>query len=412
MAAGQVPPRETSSQPNAFVTKLGESYPQCDIRETADLKGHYLISVQPKINIDLKLDFRVSKEDSQSMSFLSLASRSFSKKDLQPLQRSLELQMAISTKRQVLTEALNLVNDFVKSEGLLEKDKTVSCKKKKKKTISVKHDGCVKANREQSDILNEKTVLKKKDKRGKGISRKLNLSDDSVAGDSSEEELTPSSIYGSALQEHTQNVVCSILPMSARPTHFMAIRVRSKSILDGLMAAQKELVSQEPLLEKGAFDPEIFHLTLLTLGLDSLKDIENCIQALETMSSSLEKTCPLQPFIIHSMSQFYNRAIFAKVKVEQDFLDFREHLRNELMSFNVEIRDMYENFNPHLTIIKVKRPERKLFGSRNIQPAIYSHLKDVVFGEQMVDEIHLCSMDGQRREDGFYTSLFEIRFNS
>ncbi|RUS83904.1 hypothetical protein EGW08_008318, partial [Elysia chlorotica] len=340
--------------------------------------------------------------------FLSLSSKTLSKKDLQRLQRSVELQIAISENTQKIVEALKIINKFIEDESLHDRNNCVPSKKKNRKSSRpTRNNGGMDESVEETTDERKIHVAKRKGKKAKRRSRHTAASEDSE--DSYDNEQTPSSLYGSTFSENVQEVVQSSLPLSARPTHFLAVCVRNKEILDRLSAVQRELVSREPLLEKGAFAPEIFHLTLFTLGLDSSEDIENCVQALRAMKrNGLDKFRTLKPVIIHGMSQFYNRAIFAKVKFEQDFIDFREHMKNELGSFNVEIRDMYEKFNPHLTIIKVKRPERKLFGSRNIQPAIYSQFKDVVFGEQTVDDIHLCSMDGQRREDGFYVSLFEI----
>ena len=317
--------------------------------------------------------------------------------------------MTISAKTQIIGEALKIVNDFINDESLLDRNNSVPSKKRNKKTRTKNNEEGVEYV-EEGKHESKTHVLKGKTKKGKRRSRNVDEAEDS--GDSCKEEQALDSLYGINFQDDAQDVVCSSLPLTARPTHFLAVRVRCKTIIDGLTAAQHELVSSEPLLEKGAFAPEIFHLTLFTLGLDSPEEIENCIQALRAMRTGLEKIRPLHPIVIHSMSQFFNRAIFAKVQFQQDFINFRDHMKNELESFNVEIRDMYEKFNPHLTIIKVKRPERKLFGHRNIQPAIYSHLKDTVFGEQTIDDIHLCPMDGQRREDGFYKSLFEINFGA
>lgn len=396
-----------------FVANLEKLFPECNLVAAPGPQNYCTLFIQPKQDVDLTLEFRIQKKGFEDMSFVALLSKSLTKKELQPLERSLKLQTTISTKGQVLQEMLDIVNDFinVELEEFNETIKTVSHKKKKKKNQTMKNDTFVESAQKEMDTSNKNPISKSKGRKGKKFRRNLNFSGGSSESDEGELK-TLISMFRNEYEVNTHEAACSSLLMSARPTHFVAVRITSPLIVEGLVASQKELVMSEPLLEKGVFAPEIFHLTLLTLGLDSPEDIENCVKALKKMRDSLIKSCPQKAFIIHSMSQFYNRAIFAKVKVEQDFLDFREKLKTGLESFNVEIRDMYEKFNPHLTIIKVKRPERKLFGHRNIQPAIYSHLKDTVFGEQKVEEIHLCSMDGQRREDGFYTSVLEIKFES
>ena len=399
-------PEEKVSKPHALIVELKARYPHCNVTELSSLSDHTLFSIQPRKNTDLKLEFRFSLIGTQKLSFLSVVSNSLSKKNVQRLQRSFELQMSLSENFAMLDEALNIADYFIQVEGLSETNVCVRNIKKAEDSRAKNNEN--EANKERG-VESKNKVFKGKAKR---LRRRLRKDTAEESEDSLMEELKQSMLYGSNFQEQNHEAVCSSLPMLDRPTHFIAVRVTCKTVVDSLVCAQRDLVSSEPLLEKGAFAPEIFHLTLFTLGLDSQEDIDKCIEALKSMKSSLKKFRPVHPFTIHSMSQFYNRAIFAKVTFQQDFVDFREYLRNELGRFDVEIRDMYEKFNPHLTIIKVKRPERKLFGPRNIQPAMYAHLKDTVFGEQRVNDIHLCPMDGQRRKDGFYASLFNINFES
>ncbi|XP_055896810.1 uncharacterized protein LOC106065245 isoform X2 [Biomphalaria glabrata] len=197
-------------------------------------------------------------------------------------------------------------------------------------------------------------------------------------------------------------------PTVKRPTHFIAIRINDQTVVETLMKVQKQLVNKEPLLSKGLFAKEIFHLTLCSLGLDTVEDIVKCVKVLDNMKPDLKAHLPQSNLLIHGISQFYNRAIFAKVTHGDDFLRFHQMLRDRLKYSDVEIRDDHAEFNPHVTLVKLKRPERKLLGNRNIEPSIYSHVKETVFGAQTFYSLYLCPMDGQRRPDGFYMTLHEV----
>ncbi|GFN77593.1 A-kinase anchor protein 7 isoform gamma [Plakobranchus ocellatus] len=397
--------RDQSCKPCSHAAKLRGLYPQCTISETIISGSHTLLLIQMHDEIDLKLEFKIPNNGLKALPSVAVLSKSLTKKDVQRLQRSAELHLSTSN---LLEEVVQIAFDFIAAESLCARNEPPLNKRKKKKNKAYK-DGDRAEDVEEKCSDESFTKIKTKGKRSKRRSRSLHLKDDGSEDDDNE-NFAQGMEFISPFQDQSWEAPCSSLALPARPTHFLAVRVTSKTIVDQLSSVQCELVAQEPLLTKGVFSPDIFHLTLFTLGLDSEEDVDNCICALRTMRPGLEQHRPVEPFVIYGISQFYNRAVFAKVLLKQDFRQFREYLKDQLIHFNVEIRDQYENFNPHVTIIKVKRPERKLFGTRNIQPAIYSHLKDTVFGEQKLEDIHLCPMDGQRGEDGFYSSLFSIRF--
>merc|ERR1712200_371857 len=103
----------------------------------------------------------------------------------------------------------------------------------------------------------------------------------------------------------------------------------------------------------------------------------------ESNKPRLQNCLPVQ-VTVYGMSQFYNRAIFAKVEVNKELKTFSSTLEEILLSNNVDIRNDHEDFNPHVTVIKVKRPERRLFGNRNIKQSWYSDFTDTDHGVQGV----------------------------
>ncbi|XP_059162601.1 uncharacterized protein LOC131945987 [Physella acuta] len=254
--------------------------------------------------------------------------------------------------------------------------------------------------RKKKDVCNKKLAKARNKNHKKGAS---SPTDDITNGESSCQGPIFSPLDTAVAGNYEKSI-------QKRPSHFIAVRITNQDIIQRLSHAQKLLVKREPLLEKGVFSKETIHLTLCKVGLDTPDAVTHCIDSLNQMKSSLNSILPISPLVINSMSQFYNRAIFAKVTVREDFLLFHKTLVKRLADSAIDIRDEYETFTPHVTIIKVKRPERKKFGSRNIEPSIYSQFLDTVFGEQVLSDLYLCSMDGQRREDGFYRTLHELHF--
>ncbi|CAL1534309.1 unnamed protein product [Lymnaea stagnalis] len=365
------------------IENLSQTYPNTKKLPTNSPDGSLTVLVQPFYEKNLFLRFQLTAQYPELQPAISISSDCLTKTATNDLIRLLETKASALKGQPMLLTLVSEGYRLMKSEETQTKTEVNKNKKyKRHKNVRDAEIGQKSFNGENkpSDIdINEKSYI-------------------GVLGDKRGES--------SYQQEKSGN------KKPARPTHFIAVRITNEAIVKNLEQVQKQLVYKEPLLAKGVFQKETFHLTLCTLGLDTPEQIQHCIASLEQFEPDLKSSVPQTPLMVYSMSQFYNRAIYAKIKETEDLTKFQKLLREKMIAFGVEIRDEHEGFTPHVTIIKVKRPERKLFGSRNIQPSIYSHVIHTTFGEQPVESLFLCTMDGQRRSDGFYVTHYEISFQS
>ena len=194
-----------------------------------------------------------------------------------------------------------------------------------------------------------------------------------------------------------------------RPNYFLALRIMDPEIRQGVEQIQDYLLDNEPLYGPCCIPPQALHITLCTLGLNTPEQVAHAKEVLECIQPELATILPKQPLKIEGVSDFYNRVIYAKVHHEQGLMDFVNHLKLLVKEAGLEIRDNHD-FVPHMTIMKVTRPVARQKRSKNVDPWLYSNFRDMYFGRQHIDAIHLCSMGDERRDDGFYACPAEIHF--
>ena len=196
-----------------------------------------------------------------------------------------------------------------------------------------------------------------------------------------------------------------------RPNYFVCVRLTDDSVRERICTVQDHLMEQDPALAECCIPGASLHVTLCTLGLDTAEQLQMCVATLSKVKAELKAALPASPLHLHGSSHFFNRVVYAKVHHKTDFLAFCDLLKTLLREAGVQIRDGYE-FVPHATIMKVTRPVARERGSKNIDPSIYAPFVDTEFGYQEIDAIHLCSMDKERRSDGFYLTPLELNFAS
>ncbi|XP_067683966.1 leukocyte receptor cluster member 9-like [Haliotis asinina] len=194
-----------------------------------------------------------------------------------------------------------------------------------------------------------------------------------------------------------------------RPNYFVAVRVTDQEVLENLESVQDYILENEPRYSSCCIPGASLHITLCTLGLDTPEQVSNAVQALQKMKSDLKASVPKEPLRLVGVGNFFNRVIYAKVQCPETFVPFVDHVKMCLNEAGVDIRDGYE-FVPHMTIMKTTRPVSRLMGTKEVSPFLYDGFADMTFGSQTIDAIHLCSMETERREDGFYLSPCHIDF--
>lgn len=189
-----------------------------------------------------------------------------------------------------------------------------------------------------------------------------------------------------------------------RPNYFLAVRITDPDVAQTTEGIQDTILEHEPRFESCCMPLHCLHMTLCTIGLDTPEQVEHCVSVLNRLKPELASMAPKNiPIILKGISHFFNRALYAKIEGAKELYEFVDHIKLCFKNEGIEIRDNHE-FVPHMTIIKVTRPVGNSTGQKYIPPWLYSHKTDVDFGQQVLDNIYLCKMTHERREDGFYVT--------
>ena len=190
-----------------------------------------------------------------------------------------------------------------------------------------------------------------------------------------------------------------------RPNHFLALRITNEELRDSLEEVQNQVISNEPDLADCKIPRGALHMTLTTVGLETPEKIENAATCLREVEGELSGIVPKSKSLkVKGVGNFFNRVIYAKVENIPELDELVEHLKMCLNEKGIDIRD-YHEFVPHITLMKISRPVGRLTGKKYISPWLYSAFSESEFGEQAVNNIHLCAMTDDRQADGFYISV-------
>ena len=192
-----------------------------------------------------------------------------------------------------------------------------------------------------------------------------------------------------------------------RPNYFLCLRITDSNIVERLEALQESILEVEPQYAECCVRPTALHVTLCTLGLDTLEQVSSARRVLEDACRELRAMAPRNIVLtIKGVSNFSDRVIYGQVHHEQDFTDFVERIRTTFCESGFDMRDD-RDYVPHMTVVKVSRPTERRLLRKTIDPAIYETAKDMYFGSETISAVHLCSMK-ERTQDGFYVCAARV----
>ncbi|GFY37539.1 leukocyte receptor cluster member 9 [Trichonephila inaurata madagascariensis] len=198
------------------------------------------------------------------------------------------------------------------------------------------------------------------------------------------------------------------IDITGRPNFFIAARIENENTVSKLKEVTDYIKSKDELLGECCISSAMFHMTFSILKLDSPADICDAIAAMQAVS--LQKL-PLVNLNLEGLDNFHHRVLYSRVEENENLLNLRNALINELVSRNVTITDRF-SFVPHVTVAKLSRPVTRLRHSKYIDQYLYLKFEDDEFGSEKVSNLYLCEMGAARREDGFYRCAHEISLNS
>jgi hypothetical protein len=66
-----------------------------------------------------------------------------------------------------------------------------------------------------------------------------------------------------------------------KPTHFVSLRVKSKTIWDNIDKVQQKIISSDSNFDKFKIPSQDSHITIFVLTLNKKEEVENAIKTLE-----------------------------------------------------------------------------------------------------------------------------------
>ena len=189
--------------------------------------------------------------------------------------------------------------------------------------------------------------------------------------------------------------------------YFVGWRVTDEQIWKNVVKVQDAIFVHEPGFTDCRYTPQMLHVTLCTVGLDTPEDVAHCAAVLTKLQPEIARALPRSvknvPIRIKGVDHFTKRVIYAKPEFSQEYLDFVDHLTACLQREGVDIRGGH-GYVPHMTMMKVNRDAEIKAGKKCIEPSAFSGVSDIEFGSQLFDNMHLCEMGRRRRDDGFYVT--------
>ncbi|GFU33290.1 leukocyte receptor cluster member 9 [Nephila pilipes] len=198
------------------------------------------------------------------------------------------------------------------------------------------------------------------------------------------------------------------IDMTGRPNFFIAARIESEDSVSKFKEVSDYIKSRDELIGECCIPSAMLHMTFSILKLDSPADICDVVAAMQAVS--LQKL-PSVTLNLEGLDNFHHRVLYSRVEDNENLLNLRDALINELVSRNVCITDRF-SFVPHVTVAKLSRPVTRLRHSKYIDQYLYLKFEDDEFGSEKISNLYLCEMGASRREDGFYKCVHEISLNN
>jgi len=194
---------------------------------------------------------------------------------------------------------------------------------------------------------------------------------------------------------------------SGRPTHFVGIRIAAPTALNEIRAAVRQC---SPGISGYMEEACKAHVTLGVLRLDTDECVQRCVADFRRAARKLrrEKRALFPGGVLRAsfdgFGMFGSRVLFLKPS-EASISQLRE-MRACLLE-EVDMRQEFHEFNPHLTIAKRTRwvSKRRATDSPVVtrMPDDASVFDDVrVQVEACVTSVELLKMRGDQEEDGYY----------
>lgn len=195
-----------------------------------------------------------------------------------------------------------------------------------------------------------------------------------------------------------------------RANFFLALRIESEEIKARITKWQHSVLQELPSYRDCRIPPSLLHITLCALRLVTPDLVADAVQILESSKKELSEIVALAcPLHIADIRHFSNRVLYAGVETPPQFLQLTDILKSRFLMKGLLHADHRETSQPHVTLFKLNQNVVHEVGAEMRNDQICERYSGYRFGEQKLDNLHLCSMDNVRQEDGFYKCPVSLR---
>ncbi|XP_029441093.1 leukocyte receptor cluster member 9 [Rhinatrema bivittatum] len=194
-----------------------------------------------------------------------------------------------------------------------------------------------------------------------------------------------------------------------RPSHFVAVRINSKELQHAIKDVQDELLKARPGLVDFCSSGSTLHLTLCLLHLDSPEEIQQALTILQEFGSNSQRLLP-PTLILHfkGLKDFHSRVLYVAPSDTTVLLRLMRVLTHSFSEKGLAVIHPPNSDSFHVTIAKVPKHRAQKDPTLQLCPDFYKEWQWREFGSQTVDALCFCCARGDRRSDGFYTTLLEL----
>ena len=313
--------------------------------------------------------------------------------------------------------------------------KNGSNKTKKSKTKETgKNSECVISNIDDSDssfglcTLFEQKTSRKRQRKSRKMSNKnvrvKKMKDESYGlewlfgekniGDKKNKQKNKRRMIDYDISQSEEDELIEVKVKKKRPNHFLAIRVSDPTIHLAVKGFQDTVLKENEKLKPALIPLISLHITIAVMFLDetAIKIAQESLEKCKDKISEALKTVNFK-LIFRGVGNFRNEVLFVKLQ-EKEHIECLKTIYNVLMvefeENGISFSDKKE-YNPHLTLFKLSRKSSlRKNGIKKVDESVYDEWLDSYFGEEVVKNLHLCSMLGAKEKDGFYGCLATIPF--
>ena len=156
-------------------------------------------------------------------------------------------------------------------------------------------------------------------------------------------------------------------------------------------------------------DSDRLHVTLCMFRLESDADKTKCTKILKSLEPLLPCIVPLNAFTldVKYVDHFNRRVVYAGVYPSVELVKLAEIAQTTLRNGGIHLCGNFDQFTPHLTMMKLSRPFVKESGVSELNPFLFEKIQHKSFGKQRVESLRICETGPERGADNFYVTTAE-----